>query len=335
MHRTHSVLPLLPAVLAALLSSQLTAAQTNPALVPVSMVVTVQSHRGSDVPVIDGGNLAVYQNRSRAKVTDSVALRGSRAGLELFLLLDDSPNVNQRTQLEDIRRFILAQPRTTKVGVAYMQTGGPRIEQGLTTDHALAAEALHVPLARLASSANPYLSLSGLMENWPATENRREILMISNGIDALEGSGTGEYDGYVDAAIDKAQRGGIIVFTIANFRANPDSSRPDDSLAPGRDFPRSAAASYGQNFLARIAEETGGVTYSYPSAVSFAPYFDDLNRRLDGQYLVTFLADAKDDSGMQSVKISTDIPHTKLVSAKKVYVSAAGNSGLILPTHIN
>src|ERR1700683_5088738 len=324
MKRTHSVFPLFPLILAAVPSAQLAVAQTNPALVPVSMVVTVQSHHGPDVPVINGGNLTVYQNRARAKVTDSVALRGDRAGLELFLLLDDSPNVNQRTQLEDIRRFILAQTRTTKVGVAYMQTGGSRIEQGLTTDHALAAEALHLPLAHLASSANPYLSLSNLMENWPAGENRREILMISNGIDALQGSGTGQYDGYVDSAIDKAQRAGIIVFTIATSRTNPDSNRPDDPLTPGSDFPRSAAASYGQNFLARIAEETGGETYSYPSAVSFAPYLDDLNRRLDGQYLVTFLAESKDDSAMQSVKVSTDVPHTKLVSAKKVYVSGTG-----------
>jgi len=324
MKRTHSVLPLLPLILAALFPAQLTVAQTNPALVPVSMVVTVQSHRGSDPPLINEGNLTVYQNRARAKVTESVPLRGDRAGLELFLLLDDSPNVTQRTQMEDIRRFILAQPRTTKVGVAYMQTGGSRIEQGLTSDHALAAEALHLPLAQLASSANPYLSLSNLMENWPVGESRREILMISNGVDALGNPGVGQYDGYVDSAIDKAERTGIIVFTIATSGANRGLSRPDDPLVPGRDFPRQGAASYGQNFLARIAEETGGETYSYPSAVSFAPYLDDLNHRLDGQYLVTFLAEPKDDSGMQSVKVSTDVPHTKLVSAKKVYVSAAG-----------
>jgi hypothetical protein len=317
----HSVLPL---ILAALPFAPLTA-QTSPALVPVSMVVTVQSHRGPDPPLINGANLTVYQNRARAKITDSVPLRGDRAGLELFLLLDDSPNVNQRTQIEDIRRFILAQPRTTKIGIAYMQTGGSRIEQGLTTDHALAAEALHLPLARLASSANPYLALSGLMENWPVSENRREILTISNGIDALGDANVGQYDGYVDSAIDKAQRAGIIVFTIATSRENSDlSRRPDEPRVPGSDFPRQGAADYGKNFLARIAEETGGETYHYPSAVSFAPYLDDLNRRLDGQYLVTFLAESKDDSGMQSVKVSTDIPHTKLVSAKKVYVAAVG-----------
>lgn len=335
MQRTHSVVPFLPAVLAALLSSQLTAAQVNPALAPVSMVVTVQSHHGSDVPVINAGNLTVYQNRDRTKVTDSVPLRGDRAGLELFILLDDSPNISQHKQVEDIRHFILAQPMTTKIGIAYMQTGGSRIEQGLTSDHALAAEALHVQLAHLASSANPYLALSGLMENWPVGENRREILMISNGIDALEGSNVDQYDGYVDSAINKAQRAGIIVFTIATSRENLDLNRPEEPSLRGTEFPRVGAASNGRNFLARVSEETGGESYYYQSATSFAPYLSDLNRRLDDQYLVTFLAESKDDSGMQSVKVSTDVPHTKLVSAKKVYVSATGRSGLILPVHIN
>src|SRR5208337_4029342 len=115
------------------------------------------------------------------------------------------------TQLEDIRNFIMAQPATTKVGVAYMQIGSPKIAQGLTTDHALAANALRVSLGNLASSASPYFSLADLMKNWPSGAERREILMISNGIDHDWNAGMAQDDPYVDAAIEQAQRAGIVV----------------------------------------------------------------------------------------------------------------------------
>src|SRR5215831_14250440 len=56
---------------------------------PVSMVVTVQGRSGSELPLITTENVIVNESRNRAKITDWVQLRGERAGLELFFLLDD------------------------------------------------------------------------------------------------------------------------------------------------------------------------------------------------------------------------------------------------------
>ncbi len=311
MKHTHVLLSLAAslAVLPAIAQSQVTGG------VPVSMVVTVAGRRGSDVPNLTGDNVVVYQNRARAKVTDFVALQGEHANLELLLVLDDSRQTSYGRQLDDIRSFILAQPETTKVGVAYLQEGGPKMVQGLTADHALAAQALHLTQGNLANGADPFDSVEKLIEQWPTGNGRREILLISSGIDNLftqdldnpgAGGGGSGFDPSVDAAIERAQRGGIIVFAIGTGPAliGGNERRP------------------GRNNLARLAEETGGKLYFYQSSspTSFVPYLDDSSLRLNRQYLVTFLAQPGKKPGLQSVKVRTDAPHAELVAAPRVYV---------------
>jgi hypothetical protein len=225
--------------------------------------------------------------------------------LELFILLDDASHTSYGTQLEDLRHFIVAQPATTKVGVAYMQQGGPKITQNLTADHVLAANALHITLGDLANSASPYLALDQLIDQWPATTDRREVLMISNGSDAEFGDFSAD-NPYVDAAVEKAQRANVIVFAISSTGEDIGSNQ----------------GTRGRNYLAQIAEQTGGESYYYQSSAptSFAPYLEDSTRQLAHQYLVTFLAKPEKRAGMQSVKIRTEVPHAQLVSAERVYV---------------
>jgi hypothetical protein len=276
--------------------------------VPVSMVVTVKARHGAE-PNISPENVIVSEGRARAKVTDLVPLQGERAGLELFLLLDDSRNTSLGTQVEDIRHFILAQPPTTKIGVAYMQDGATKIAQSLTADHALAAGALHVSLSNLAKSVSPYNSLTDLIKQWPAGTDRREVLMISSGADAVFGdSGPDKDDIYVDSAIEAAQRAGVVVFAIGT------SGEQFDTSNPGR----------GKNYLSQVAEETGGESYYRESGpvTSFVPYLEDATQRLNRQYLLTFLAKPGKKPGMQSVKVRTDVSHTEIASAERVFVPA-------------
>ena len=88
--------------------------------VPVHVVVTVEPRHGSNIPVINREDVMVYQGHDRAKVTDWIPLQGERAGLQLFILIDDAASTSLGSQLEDIRQFINAQPSTTAIGVAYM-----------------------------------------------------------------------------------------------------------------------------------------------------------------------------------------------------------------------
>jgi hypothetical protein len=276
----------------------------------VNLVVTVEARHGSNVPEINREDVMVYEGKDRDKVTGWLTLRGDHAGLEFFILLDDSSNVSLGSQLEDIRQFINVQPPTTKIGVGYMQNGIAQVVQNLTNDHALAAKALRLPMANPGASASPYFSLADLIKRWPPSDERHEVLMITDGIDRYWGSGPD--NAYVDQVIEQAQRAGVIVFSI---------------YTPGEGhYGHSYWRTYwGQNYLSQLADETGGEAYyligSAPP-VTFAPYLEDITRRFNHQYLLTFLAKPQKKAGMQRIKLRTEVPNAELVAADRVYVPA-------------
>ena len=182
-------------------------AQQAPAAngVPAHMVVTVEPHHGSDVPTVNREDVMVYEGKDRDPVTEWTPAQGEHAALELFLLLDDGSNSSLGTQLQDLRKFIDGQPASTKIGIAYMQNGIARVEQNPTSDHAQAAKALRLPMGASGANGSPYFSLSDLIKRWPDSIARREVLMVSDGIDRYYGTGD-MLDPYVDAAIADAQR---------------------------------------------------------------------------------------------------------------------------------
>lgn len=311
--KKHFLLLAIPVVIAtALASAQLTGAQESsaPAGPSVNLVATVEARHGSNVPTITREDVMVYQGRDRDKVTDWQPLQGDHAGLELFILLDDSSNVSLGSQLEDIRQFMIAQPASTKIGIAYMQNGIAQVLQNLTSDHMLAAKALRLPLGSPGANASPYFSLGDLIKRWPGNPERREVIMISDGIDRYWGSGPD--NAYVDTVIEQAQRAGVIVYTI---------------YTPGEGhYGHSYWRTYwGQNYLSQLADETGAESYyligSAPP-VSFTPYLADVTRKLNNQYLLTFIAKPQKKAGMERIKLQTEVPNAELVSADKVYVPA-------------
>jgi hypothetical protein len=278
----------------------------------VQMLVTVEAVRGSDVPVVNREDVMVHEGRDRDKVSDWVPAQGDHAGLELVFLLDDSSNSSLGSQLEDLRKWISAQPVSTKIGIAYMQNGSARMEQSLTSDHALAAKALRLPIGVPGVNGSPYFSLSDLVKHWPESDARREVLMVSDGIDRYY-DGNDLEDPYLASAIEDVQRTGIVVFAIYTPGVGHSS----------HSFYRTYQ---GQIYLSRLTEETGGESYAIGfngPPVDFAPYLDDLARRLNHQYLLTFIAKPQKKSGLQNIKITTEVPNAELVSADRVYVPAA------------
>ena len=302
----------LVAIAGLLASVQLAAAQesasaTGPA---ANLVVTVEARHGSNIPDVTRDDVMVYEGRERDRVTGWLPLQGDHAGLEFFIMLDDSSNVTLGSQLEDVRQFINAQPPTTKIGVAYMANGIAQVVQNLTSDHALTAKALRLPFGNPGASASPYFSLGDLIKRWPASDERREVLMITDGIDRYWGSGPD--NAYVDTVIEQAQRAGVIVYSI---------------YTPGvGHYGHSYWRTYwGQNYLSQLSDETGGESYYLMGPappVSFAPYMEDITRKLNHQYLLTFMAKPQKKAGMQRVKVHTEVPNAELVSADRVYVPA-------------
>jgi hypothetical protein len=281
-------------------------------MVPVHMVVTVEARHGGQVPVVRREDVTVYQGRNRAQVTDWVPLQGERAGLQLFVLLDDSLDTSIGSQLEDLRQFILSQPATTLVAVGYMRDGTVDTTQNFTDDHVQAAKALRLPLGNVGAFASPWISIGDLISRWPETPVRREILVVSDGIDRF--GGVGPANPYVDTAIDLAQRAGVIIHAIF-------------ATGVGHAARMFWPVSWGQNYLSQVASETGGQAYflGFETPVSFAPYLDDLTRKLNHQFLLVFLAKPGKKPGLQPVRPRTEVPNAEIIAASKVFVPAAAS----------
>ena len=275
--------------------------------VPVQMIVTIEALHGKNVPVLNREDVVVHQGQNRLRVTDWVPAQGEHAGIDLFVLIDEACGTQLGSYLEDLRQFINSQPATTRVGIGYT-SNRVEIRQSLTADHAQAAKALRLPMEIIGGS--PYVSLSDLIQQWPADNKTREVLIVSDGNDPLDGWGLSSP--YVDAAIENAQRAGIVVYSIY-FPAVGHSGH-----SPWRIF-------QGQDYLAKLSDETGGESYNLSTAppVSIAPFTENMAERLSHQYVVTFLAKAGPKAEFQSVKLTTEVPNAELVAATKVYVPGA------------
>jgi VWFA-related protein len=286
------------------------AQETAPsAAVPVSLLVSVEARHGKDVPTINREDVRVLQGKNRLEVTGWVPLENAQAELELCILIDEAANPSLGLQFDDLREFIDAQPATTAIAVGYMRNGTVDLVQNFTKDHAQAAKALRLPFGSAGGAASPYLSVSDLIKRWPDTPARREIFMISDGIDRLQG---GPNDSYLAEAIDRARRAGVQIYTIYS----------SGSGHFGHSFFR---VNWGQNNLSQLADQTGGEAYfqGFQTPIAFAPFLKEFADRLKHQYRLTFLAKPGRKSGFQQIKLETEVPNAELVAADKVYVPAA------------
>ena len=297
-------------LIAAPLAAALWCTQSIPAAtgVPVSVITTVEAQKNAPAPNVTQDDVLVSQNKRRMQVTGFAPLR-DQGGLQLWLLIDDGSATSLGNQLADLREFVRQQPSTTQIGIGYLRNGDVAVVQPLTADHDLAAKTMRLPIGVPGISASPYLALIELIHKWPATPEAREVLMVSSGIDPDYGSGPD--NPYLSRAIDAAQRAGVVVYSIYF----PTAGRF------ARGYQR---INWGQNYLSQLSQETGGEFYWMGDAapVSLTPYLDGLNRRLNEQYLLTFLAEPEKKPGFQSIKLSTEVPHVGLAGPAKVYVGS-------------
>jgi len=281
--------------------------------VPVSMTVTANVAGSKRMPEITRDDITVRQGKTRLDVTGWVPARGNYAGLELFILIDEASDPSLSLQYDELRSFINEQPQSTSIGVGYMRNGIVQIAQDLTTNRFLATKALRLPFGSPGFSS-PYLSLVDLMKRWPVDTNRREVLMFTDGA-GRERYHRGWHRGYhidvdADTATAVAQRTGTNVFTI---------------YTPGRaKIVRSRwAVLNGQANMTRLSDATGGASfYLGPNApVSIRPYLAQVQTILNNQYLLSFSAKSGKKSGLQSIKLSTDVAGVELAAHDAVWVA--------------
>lgn len=286
---------------------------TTSGAVPVHMVVTVKPHHGGTPPAVAADDVVVYQGSKRDTVTGLVPLQGDRAGLQLFILIDETSRDSLGLHFTSIKNFIAQQPVTTQIGVGYMRNGMVAIVQPLTTDHALAENSVRLPLGATVGYTSPYIALMDLMKKWPVTQDRREVVMITSGIDPYGGgfSNNPFENPYLEEAYNNAQRGGFIVYIIYMPGAGP----------AGRGFFRTNLAQTGLDML---AQKTGGQSYNllHGNPVDISPYLRDISFSLNHQYQLTFLAPGAAKPRLEPVKVKTEISNTVLMTAENAYVTS-------------
>jgi hypothetical protein len=282
---------------------------------PVQMTVTVHVlGKNKRMPEVNREDIIVRQGKDRLQVTGWTPISGDRSPLDLFILIDDNARTSVSSQFGDLRDFIYSLPKTTSVGVGYMRNGTVQVAQDLTTNHRQAANALRIPLGSPGVYGSPYLSAIDLMKRWPESSNRREIVMITDGIDRLHGwphrRGLGPISPDASAASTVAQRTGTIIHSIYTRGVG----------WRGSNFWQ---VTNGQNAMAKLADETGGESFflGVGEPVSFRPYLDRLQSSLDNRYRLEFNAVPGKKPGLQYVKLTTEVAGVELDSADSVWVA--------------
>ena len=226
------------------------------------------------------------------------------------MLIDDSLRSSLANQWSDLRAFLMAQPQTTYVAVAYARNGVAMVAQDFTTDHALAAKALRMPLGNVGAATSPYLAVQDWIKRWPVSGQRSSIILFSSGIDYFRG-GPATLDPDLDTTIARAQKKNINIWTIYA----PDSGRR------GRG---SFRAFNWQSNLDRLSQATGAESYSLGlgAPVNLKPYFDRIQRNLNNQYLLAFVGDGGHKGKYEPVKVTSELRNVGFLTPSEVFLPA-------------
>jgi hypothetical protein len=284
------------------------AQQGNAPGTPVTMVVTAEAKRGKTVPTLQPEDVQVSVKNKVRPVTGLVPAQGDHAGLQLLLLIDDSARSSLGTEIPTLKQFVTSLPANSEVGIGYMRNGMTQMVSNFTTDHAAAAKTIRLAMGPAGADVSPYDSLSDAVKKWPQGQARREVVMISSGIEGLGGGFTSD-NPYVNAGITSAQKAGVVVYTIYSPSVGHF----------GHSYWRE---NWGQNFLSMLSDATGGESYylGFGSPVSFQPYLKDIRQNLDHQYLLTFQAEAQNKAGLQPVKVKVKEKDADVAAPTKVFV---------------
>jgi len=281
-------------------------------------IVTVLPQGSAPAANLGQQQVSVKVDGKTSSVTGFQPLRGDNSPVEMVILIDGAARASLGSQMSDIQHFVQAMPANTSASIAYMMNGQAVLTGPLSTDHAEVLRGLHIPAGGVPGvSASPYFCLSDLAKHWPSNNRqaRREVVMVTDGVDYYDMRYDPE-DPYLQAAINDSVRAHLTVYSIY-WR---DMGRLDNHMGP---------TDAGQNLLTQLTEATGGRDYwqGYGNPVSLQPYFDDIGRRLDNQYEVSFMAPFKDKPQVESFRFKLNAPGTKVNAPQQVLVQGAESAG--------
>lgn len=280
--------------------------QSASSKVPVTTAVTMLAPNFTAPPPVSKADVMVYSGTQRQDVSALEPAQGDHSALQLAILIDDLSKID--TQLPDLRKFIQGLPNTTEVGVFYADNGTVRTAADFSTDHEAVAKKVRLTLGLGASPASIYISMMDFMSHWPATDGRREFLVIADGIDRFRGDPASPD---VPATIERAQKTGIVIHTL---------------YAEGADYVAHNLfrKNYGQSNLAEMADATGGQAFfqGLNTPISFTPYLNQLDMVLHNQYFLTFTTgrSQKKEGELRAFRVRSEQHNVEILAARRIFV---------------
>ena len=135
----------------------------------------------------------------------------------------------------------------------------------------------------------------------------RFIIVLTDGVDPYNGSTSvmNQSSPYVDAAIEDAQRAGVVIYSIYFGDAGIRGGRADNS---------------GQDYLVQLTQGTGGQNYwqGVGNPVSTAPYLKQFQQAVAETYVATFTAPAGKNPQHDMVQVKFSAPKVKLYAPGEV-----------------
>jgi len=278
-----------------------------------AIVTVLPSAKNGNAGQISAQSLKVKVNGKESAVTSFNQLQENNSPIELVLLLDAGARASLGTQFGDIQNFVKEMPPNSRMAIAYMQQGRAAFASQLSSNPADVLKGLHLSSGIPGENASPYFCLSDLAKNWPSHDRtaRREVVMISDGVDNYERRFDPD-DPYVQTAIKDSVRAGLVVYSIYWQNTGRMNSTGYETNA-------------GQNLLLLVTQATGGNSYwqGLGNPVSLQPFFQDLRRRLNNQYEVSFTAPSSGKPQVESLKVDLHVPSAKVAAPQQVLVTGA------------
>jgi hypothetical protein len=278
-----------------------------------STIVTVEPKGSGELAEpVPANAVKVKVNGKNAEVAGWTAFgpNATQPNLQLVLLIDDGARSSLGLHLQELQHFITQQPATTEIAVAYMRNGTGQLTGPFTTDHAQAAQTLRLPISAAGVNGSPYFSLSDLIKRWPAhtPSERREVVMVTDGIDRYTGLRYDPSNPYINATIRDAIRNRVVVYSIYFHNA-------------GFADRTGAGINSGQNYLTQLCAAVGGEFFyqGFGNPVDFTPYLNQINRKLGNQYELRVTPPEK-AKNIVNLKVQVSAPNTRTQAAQQIFV---------------
>jgi len=277
--------------------------------------VTVAPKKGNELlEAVPASAVKVKVNGKSAEVSDwqRYTTTGTQPNLQLVLLIDDGARSSLGLHLNELQRFIQQQAPTTETAIAYMRNGTAQLTGPFSTDHAKTAQLLRLPVSARGINGSPYFALSDLIKKWPAhgQDERREVLMVTDGIDLYNGLRYDPSNPYISATMRDALRNNVVVYAIYFH----DAGFADRT---------GAGINSGQNYLTQLCSSVGGefCFQGFGNPVDFTPFLNQVNGKLGNQYELRVKPE-NPKTGFSNLKVQVSAPNTRTQAADQIYIAA-------------